>query len=283
MLRFVIMMITNESMPAFYIPHGGGPCFFMDQDFGPPGTWDKMAAHLRGISRHVPQKPRAIVMISAHWETRHPTIQSTAQPGMLYDYYGFPEHTYHLQYPAPGAPQLALQIHGVLQEQGFTPSLDDERGFDHGTFIPLMLMYPQADIPVLQVSLQQDLDPDAHYRLGQALAPLRQQGVLLVGSGLSYHNLRDFFSDSPRAVADAVAFDQWLVQAVTQPHGHQRRHSLNHWAAAPGARGAHPREEHLLPLMVIAGSGYEGYSEHIYSDTILNKPVSSFIFQSTPV
>ena len=265
-------------MPTLYIPHGGGPCFFMKENFGPPGTWDRMEVHLRELSRHVPQTPTAILMISAHWEAEVPTVMTAAQPSMLYDYYGFPEHTYHLQYPAPGSPHLAAQVQELLRHNGFDCASDDQRGFDHGAFIPLMLIYPDAQIPVVQLSLQQNLDPDYHIRLGQALAPLRQNGVLMIGSGMSYHNLRAFFAPGHLADAEAQAFDSWLTKAATHPDAQKRHQLLNQWHLAPGAQSAHPREEHLLPLMVVSGAASDKTGKHIYHDVVMGKAVSSYSF-----
>ena len=273
---YVTIMITY--MPTLFIPHGGGPCFFMEQDFGPAGCWEPMRHHLANLSQFVPQHPTAIVMISGHWEEAQVTLQTAAQPGMLYDYYGFPPETYHLQYPAPGSPALAAEIQRLLEASHIPVAQDDQRGFDHGTFIPLMLAYPQADIPVVQISLRRDLDPAFHRQLGLALAPLRQQGGLLIGSGMSFHNLRTFFSDHPAINAEAVMFDQWLNETVTGPDPLQCRRELELWAKAPGAKASHPRAEHLLPLMVVAGAAPDCLGRNIFTTTIGGKPVSSFGF-----
>ena len=189
--------------PAIFIPHGAGPCFFMD--WNPADAWDKTAAYLRGIPASLPEKPKAILLVTAHWLAPQPSMSSAAQPGMLFDYYGFPPHTYELKYPAPGAPALAERVSALLAGAGFAPQQDAARGYDHGTFIPLKVAFPDADIPVLQLSLLQSLDAADHVRLGQALAPLRDEGVLIVGSGLSYHNLREL---GPRAKVPSTAFDQ---------------------------------------------------------------------------
>ena len=162
----------------------------MEPAFGPKDLWDRMAAYLRGLEAQVGQRPKAIVVISAHWETQRPTVNANPAPPMLFDYYGFPEHTYHLSYPAPGSPALAKRIGELLGKAGIATDSDASRGFDHGVFVPFLLIYPKADIPIVQLSLQSDLNPAAHIAIGRALAPLRDEGVLIVGSGMSYHNLQ---------------------------------------------------------------------------------------------
>lgn len=248
----------------------------MKEGFGPPGTWDKMEAHLRGLSHHVGSVPKAILVISAHWEEERPTVMTNPNPSLLYDYYGFPDYTYRLEYPVPGSPDLADTVQQLLRAQGFDPAFDPDRGFDHGVFIPFMLIYPQANIPIIQLSLHSSLDPAYHIAMGQALAPLLRQGVLMVGSGLSFHNLRTFFNgkDDPQA----NAFDDWLNQTLTQDDPAKRNNALVSWKSAPGSTAAHPREEHLIPLMVIAGAADNRPATRIYQDTVLSKPVSSFLF-----
>ena len=138
-------------------------------------------------------KPKAILAISGHWETTDFAVQSNPQPPMVYDYSGFPEHTYHISYPAPGSPNLAQRVHGLLSAAGFPITLDDKRGYDHGVFAPFFVMYPEADVPIVQLSIRASYDPATHIAVGRALAPLRAEGVLIDGSGLSYHNMRAVF------------------------------------------------------------------------------------------
>jgi aromatic ring-opening dioxygenase catalytic subunit (LigB family) len=210
-----------------------------------------MRAYLETLSDELPERPKALLVISAHWEAENFTVQSKSEPELLYDYYGFPPHTYALQWPAMGAPSLARRVIDLAAQAGIRVDEDAERDFDHGVFIPLKLAFPLADIPTIQVSLKSGLSPAAHYELGQALAPLRREGVLIIGSGLSFHNLRAFFSDaSGRAHRASTAFDQWLKTALVG----DRKAALNQWASAAEARFCHPREEHLLPLMVVAGA-----------------------------
>lgn len=271
------MPATATPMPTLYLPHGAGPCFFMDWD--PPGTWDRMARWLRSIPSSLPARPAAILLVTAHWLAEQPSMSSAAQPGMLFDYYGFPPHTYELSYPAPGAPALAQQVHGLLQQAGFAPVLDAERGYDHGTFIPLKLAFPQADIPVLQMSLLQNLDAAEHLRLGQALAPLREQGVFIVGSGMSWHNQRAY--RDPRSTAPAREFDDWLVDILARPAA-ERNALLADWARASGPVGrfAHPpgREEHLLPLHVAAGAAGDSMGRKVFGDEVMAVEISGFLF-----
>ena len=265
----------SELMPTLFIPHGGGPCFFMDWNMGPADTWQKMEAWLRGLADTLPATPKAVVVISGHWEEPQVTVNSAANPQLYFDYYGFPPHTYELTYPAPGQPELARQIQSMLGQAGFPCGETLERGFDHGVFVPFKLFMPTAEIPVVQLSLIAGLDPDAHLRLGQALAPLRSEEVLIVGSGMSYHNMQALQGGS--GTDDSDKFDTWLTQACELPPI-ERRQALTDWAQAPSALNAHPREEHLLPLMVVAGAAMNEPGQHIYRDQVMNATVSAFQF-----
>ena len=260
--------------PTLFIPHGGGPCFFMDPPPQAPHLWDAMDTYLRNLLVGLPDRPEAILMISGHWETPNPTLNIAARPGLLFDYYGFPEHTYRLTYPAAGAPALADRVRRLLSEAGETVETETTRGWDHGVFIPMMLIRPQADIPILQMSLTADLDPARHLAIGRALAPLRDEGVLIIGSGMSYHNLREFFA--PRGAEAARAFDDWLTQAAQSRDG--RSAALARWADAPFARACHPREEHLIPMMVAAGAAEGEAGRRTFNDHIFAKAVSGFQF-----
>jgi aromatic ring-opening dioxygenase catalytic subunit (LigB family) len=270
--------IPATRLPTLFIPHGGGPCFFMDPPPNDPHAWDAMAAYLRGIAASLPAKPRAILVISAHWETPRPTVMTAARPSMLFDYYGFPEHTYKLDYPAPGSPELAARVRALLAGAGIASDEDSARGYDHGVFVPFLLMFPEADVPVMQLSLRADLDPAAHLAIGRALAPLRDEGVLIVGSGMSYHNLRRFWSTDATDVEAARAFDAWLAETLEAGDAGNREANLAAWENAPGARTAHPRSEHLLPLMVAAGAGGADAGRRAYSDRVFGKAVSGFQF-----
>lgn len=270
--------MSSGRLPTLFIPHGGGPCFFMEEGIGPKGTWDRMAAYLRGIAGSIGQRPKAVLVISGHWEEARPTVHVGRNPPLLFDYYGFPEHTYRLTYPVPGSPELAARVRGLLGEAGIASDEEAQRGLDHGVFIPFLLIYPEAEIPVVQLSLRQDLDPAAHLAIGRALAPLRDDGVLIVGSGMSYHNLRHFGSMDARVLASAERFDDWLTAAVEEPDPDRRDRALESWAESPDAVLCHPRAEHLAPLFVAAGAAAGDPGRRTYSDRIMGKAVSGFQF-----
>jgi len=272
------MTTPDHRLPTLFIPHGGGPWPFMDVAHGPPDTWDRLAQHLRGLDHALGVRPNAVLVISGHWEAERPTVNVARNPPLLFDYYGFPPHTYQLRYPAPGSPELARRVQALLKAAGITSGEDAERGFDHGVFIPFMLMYPDADVPVVQLSLQEGLDPATHLAVGRALAPLRDEGVLIIGSGMSYHNLREFLSGSPRGNDASERFDEWLTQAVEERTPAARDEKLAHWSEAPGALACHPRSEHLLPLMVAAGAAGDDRGRRVFNDRIWGKAVSGFQF-----
>jgi len=259
------------TLPSFYVPHGGGPCFFMDD---PDGTWTGMAAFLRALPATLPVAPRAILVVSGHWETRGFSLTSSVAPPLVYDYYGFPPHTYRLTYPAPGDPALAQEVAALLSDAGYATSLDPARGLDHGVFVPLKVVYPEASIPVVELSLDGSLDASLHLAMGRALRPLRERGVLLFCAGMSFHNLRAL--GDPRALAPSQAFDAWLGETCAQP-GAERAQRLEQWNEAPAARIAHPRHEHLLPLMVAAGAS-EAPGTRIYNERVLGTMISGFRF-----
>lgn len=259
-------------MPVFFIPHGGGPCFFMDD---PDHTWTGLGTWLRGMLGGLDRRPRAIVVISSHWETREATVNAGAAPGLIFDYQGFPPQTYELRYDAPGSPELAARIVELLREHGIAAECDTQRGYDHGVFVPFLLVAPEADIPIVQLSLVAGLDPAQHLAIGMALAPLRSEDVLIVGSGMSYHNLRAFFQSGE--AAGARDFDAWLTAAVTAD-SETRRARLRDWEHAPGARQAHPREEHLLPLHVVAGAAGDDTGTHVFGERIMGAEISGYRF-----
>lgn len=262
-------------MPTLYIPHGGGPCFFMDWTMGPPDTWDRMAEFLRGIDGTLPQTPKALLVVSGHWETKVPTVLASPSPPLLFDYYGFPQHTYELTWPAPGEPRLAERVQSLLAAAGIASASETKRGFDHGVFVPLKVAYPDARVPTLQLSLQEDLDPAQHIAIGRALEPLRDEGVLIVGSGMSYHNMRGFMTGAGQS--DSRRFDEWLATAVEKDPD-ARDAELVSWTKAPSARASHPREEHLLPLMVAAGAGGRDRGKRIFHDDVMGTRVSAVRF-----
>lgn len=257
--------------PSLFIPHGGGPCFFMDD---PQGNWTSMAALLQAVPDFLPERPKAILLISGHWETKGFAFTGGASPPLIYDYYNFPPHTYDITYPAPGAPTLAERAAGLLRKVDLQAAVDPERGFDHGVFIPLKVAFPDADVPVVEMSVDAALDPALHVAAGRALAPLRDEGVAIIGSGMSFHNMRGY--GDPRFTDPSAAFDQWLTEAAMLD-GSARAERLAHWAEAPGGRLSHPREEHLIPLMVAAGAA-DGKGERIYNDEVLRTMISAYRF-----
>lgn len=256
-----------------YFSHGGGPL---------PILGDASHQAMIDFMVRLPDqlvRPAAILVISAHWEERAATLQGAAQPPMLYDYYGFPEAAYAITYPAPGSPALARRIAALLGRSHIPAAIDPQRGFDHGLFIPLKLMYPQADIPALQLSLLRGLDPAAHVALGQALAELREENLLVIGSGFSFHNMRAF-DWSGRATPDPAndAFQDWLIETCTGPLSQSEREArLIAWEQAPSARYCHPREEHLLPLHVCAGMAGTP-ARVVFDDRILGKRGVAFLW-----
>ncbi|HUK01791.1 MAG TPA: class III extradiol ring-cleavage dioxygenase [Steroidobacteraceae bacterium] len=268
---------ASARLPTFFIPHGGGPCFFMDWDYPTPNPWTALAGWLTGLAASIQPRPRAVLVISGHWEEAPLAINVQEHAPLLYDYYGFPAHTYQLRYPAPGSPALAQEVRELLSAAGFDSRAETRRGLDHGVFVPFKLIYPQADMPIVQLSLQSGLDPSAHLRLGAALAPLRERGVLIVGSGMSFHNLAIRSIENAR-IPQSEAFDTWLTQAVCAPDPAERSAQLTRWAAAPSARFAHPREEHLLPLMVAAGAAGTDTATHAFSGRMLGWQISGYRF-----
>jgi aromatic ring-opening dioxygenase catalytic subunit (LigB family) len=266
--------MTTQILPTYFISHGGGPWPWMKKEMG--NAYAQLEAALADMPRQIGRRPDAILMVSAHWEAPAFTVMGNPKPPMIYDYGGFPEHTYHVHYDAPGSPELARRVQGLIEAAGLPASLDAERGFDHGMFSPMAAIYPNADVPVVQLSLKRGLDPAEHLALGRALAPLRNENVLIVGSGLSYHNLRNF---GPQAREPSKAFDDWLAATVDAAPP-QRIERLLDWSSAPAARIAHPREEHLIPLMVAVGAAEQDAGKRIYhEDTFMGGiAVSSYRF-----
>lgn len=261
-------------MPVVYLPHGGGPWPFVELGIGSKAELAQLTTYLEGVPG-LPNTPaKALLVISAHWEEPVPTVMTSAQPPMLYDYYGFPPESYEITWPAPGAPELAHRVRQLLEGAGIETGEDSQRGYDHGTFVPLKLAYPDARVPTVQLSLKRGLNPAEHLALGRALQPLRDEGVFIIGSGMSYHNLRAF-GPAGRPVADV--FDAWLQKSMSLPPK-ERDAQLEAWSSAPSARQAHPREEHLLPLMVIAGAAGDDVACVGYAGTIMGLKVSAYHF-----
>jgi aromatic ring-opening dioxygenase catalytic subunit (LigB family) len=266
---------SRSRMPAVFLPHGGGPWPFVETSFGAPDMWARLEAYLRDLAMVPPRTPDAVLCISAHWEEPVPTVQTAQSPPMLYDYYGFPEEAYALEWPAPGHLELAGRVRELLESAGIRSGQDGTRGFDHGTFVPLKLTYPAADIPTLQLSLKRGLDPAEHLAIGRALTPLRDTGVFVVGSGMSYHNMRGFRRGA--GTEDSRRFDDWLGESMDLDPS-RRETRLVEWEHAPAARACHPREEHLLPLMVVAGTAAEEVATVPFSEMVMGVKVSAVHF-----
>jgi aromatic ring-opening dioxygenase catalytic subunit (LigB family) len=263
---------TTNRMPVAYLPHGGGPWPFVDIGWNLKDT-DALAAYLRAVKSLPKTPPKALLVVSAHWEETIPTVMTSERPPMLYDYYGFPPASYEIQWPAPGSPTVAARVRELLKAAGFASGTDAERGYDHGTFVPLKLAYPEAEVPTVQLSLKAGLDPAEHIAIGRALAPLRDEGVFIIGSGMSFHNLRAF--RDPRSLPVAETFDAWLRDAATAEPA-ERDRQLASWESAPAARAAHPREEHLLPLMVIAGAAGDDKGTIPFNGTFAGLRLSAY-------
>ena len=255
-----------------YIPHGGGPMPLLDDP-----EHEVLIRFLKDIPEKL-EKPEVILIISAHWESTVPSITSGASPELIYDYGGFPPETYQLNYPAPGNVKLAQEIAGLLAVGGLPVQLDDQRGFDHGMFVPLMLMYPQADISCIQLSLLNHLNAGAHVELGKALAPLKQRNILVLGSGMSFHNLPAIFTPGLVDDRDNLDFEKWLQETCTGDLSNEEREErLTNWHQAPAALKCHPRPEHLLPLHVCAGMA-GGQAEVVFDNLVMGKRVSGYLW-----
>ncbi|XP_073964098.1 uncharacterized protein [Choristoneura fumiferana] len=249
--------------PALFVNHGGGPM---------PLLGDKdhvgLTNFLRDdVQKHVDFKNiKAIILVTAHWEEDKVTISSGNHHDLYFDYYGFPPESYKYKYDAPGDSKLAERIHAVLKKNGIDSRLDPTRGWDHGVFVPMMLINPAADIPIIQVSVLSNQDPAQHYKLGQALYEFRKEGIAVFGSGMSYHNMREFFNSRGAGRVINKEFDEYLSSVCTAEET-RRREGLLKWREAKGATEAHPQRaaEHFMPLVVVAGAGGSKQGERIFN------------------
>jgi aromatic ring-opening dioxygenase catalytic subunit (LigB family) len=269
--------MAHSLMPVVFVPHGGGPMPLLGD-----ANHRELTQFMQSVAATLP-RPSAIVVVTAHWEEEVTSITYSPAPDMMYDYYGFPPESYEFKYPAPGDQPLAKQIQQLLQDHNIAARLDNHRAYDHGTFVPLMLMYPAADIPVVQISLLASLDPAAHIAVGKALAPLREQGVLIVGSGMSFHNMRAFFSNDPSIKGKSEVFDNWLADTLTAPQltTLEREERLRDWAVTPQGRFCHPREEHLLPLHVCWGAASQAsaVAERNFNGLLFDTVISGYVWR----
>jgi len=242
--------------PCFYISHGS-PMLALDT--GKTGlAWQALVADL--------PKPKAILMVSAHWGSLQPAVGAASQPETIHDFGGFPAALFDLQYPAPGAPWLAEKVAAALEAAGLPVAVHPSRGLDHGAWVPLRVMYPDADVPVVQLSIQPRQGPEHHYRLGQALAALQQEGVMIIGSGSLTHNLYEVMGDitegDPRVPAYVPAFQAWMNEKLL---ANDINALLDYRLQAPEANRAHPTDEHLLPIFVVLGAAQGGSVERSHS------------------
>ena len=272
--------MNTQRLPTYFLSHGGGPWPWMTGEFR--SRFDQLELSLGAMRAELAEAPKAVLVVSGHWEEDGFAISSGAQPGMVFDYYGFPDYLYHIRYGAPGSPELAQRVHSLLTAAGFDARLDPTRGYDHGTFSMMKPLYPEERMPVVQLSLDARLDPAQHLAAGRALAALRDEGVLIVGSGLSYHNLREMRGTGGQE--PSRRFDAWLQQVLLEASPETRAQQLIHWTDAPSARAAHPREDHLIPLMVAVGAagddaGAVTYHQDDFGGCIT---VSSFRFGAVP-
>lgn len=265
----------STKAPVFFLPHGGGPLPLLDDP-----NHQGIIKLLKQVSTRW-EKPKAVLVISAHWEADQATILADVDPGLYFDYYGFPAQSYEYQYPTQNPTSWQQSIAAALEEAGVSFGRESGRGYDHGVFVPMKLIYPEADVPVMQVSLVKGLDPQRHLELGRALASLREQGVLIIGSGYSFHNMRAYNPQGGAASPQSVAFHQWLVEQLTDAElsPEQRQQNLAAWVEAPYARFCHPREEHLLPLHVCLGAADGAPAEIIYDEAMLGQRAIAALWQ----
>lgn len=268
------MTDSTGRMPVAFVPHGGGPWPFVEMGL-PPHEVAALEGYLQSVRTLPKTGPRALLVVSAHWEEAVPTVMTAGRPPMLYDYYGFPPESYTLTWPAPGDPHLAAEVMDLLAHAGLTAGTDGARGFDHGTFVPLKVTYPDAVVPAIQLSLVRGLDPALHLAIGRALTSLRDRNIFIIGSGMTFHNLRAF--GDPRAVAWSDTFDEWL-RGVMQRDPADRARGLTEWSSAPAARIAHPREEHLIPLLVATGAAGEDSATLAFNGTFGGSRLSAYHF-----
>jgi aromatic ring-opening dioxygenase catalytic subunit (LigB family) len=265
-------------LPTYYLSHGGGPWPYMEGPFR--RQFDQLEASLLAARAELGNAPHAVLVATGHWETRGFAVSTSPRPPMLYDYGGFPAETYRIRYDAPGSPDVAERVLSLLASGGIEASGDADRGFDHGTFSMMKPLFPDADVPIVQLSLAQVFDPELHLRAGRLLAPLRDEGVLIIGSGSSYHDLRRM---DRSATEPSRRFDDWLGETLAADP-HERWARLANWTSAPAARQAHPREDHLLPLMIAAGAAAHDEGARIYRqhDFMGSITLSSYRFGKVP-
>ncbi|WP_337268054.1 DODA-type extradiol aromatic ring-opening family dioxygenase [Oryzifoliimicrobium ureilyticus] len=269
-----------DRLPTYFVSHGGGPWPYMSGEFR--NQFQQLEQSLKNMRLELGDAPKAVLVVSGHWEEQGFQISSGVHPGMVYDYHGFADYLYQIKYAAPGSPELAQRVQSLLSADRIDATLNPTRGFDHGTFSIMKPLYPNEDIPVVQLSLDAGMDPALHLRVGKALAPLREEGVLIIGSGFSFHNLRIIRSSEGHE--PSRQFDAWLRNVLLEASPDDRERHLLRWEEAPMARLAHPHEDHLLPLMVTVGAAWDEPATTTYHQTDFfgGLTASSFRFGSPP-
>ncbi|CAB3810783.1 DODA-type extradiol aromatic ring-opening family dioxygenase [Paraburkholderia fynbosensis] len=269
--------MSIEQLPTYFLSHGGGPWSYVEEPRRK--NYVNLERFLVELRPEMRSPVRAVLIISGHWEERGFAISSAAQPGMVFDYSGFPDYLYHIRYAAPGSPEIAARVLRLLAAGGMAARLDGERGYDHGTFSLMKVLAPDENVPIVQLSIDVSMDPALHVQVGRLLAPLRREGVLIIGSGFSYHN---FAIRDARAAPISQHFDAWLQHVLVQTEPAERTERLIRWEDAPYARDAHAREEHLIPLMVAVGAAEDEPGACVYHETAFLQFVtaSSFRFGS---
>ena len=262
-----------NKLSTLFVSHGGGPWPFIPQM---RAEFEKTVAWMTAFESTLVEKPKAILCVDAHWEEDEFTVSLSQRPSMIYDYSGFPAHTYQIQYPAPGSPDVAKKVADLLKKSSIPIQESPTRGLDHGAFIPLGLMFPKADIPVVSLSIKRNYDPLDHIRVGEALAPLREEGILIMGSGLSYHNMRGFGSKA--AGESSKLFGDWLESVVKCNTLSERIQKLKEWERAPAARSSHPYEDHLIPLMTVVGAAQNDPGKIAILDHAMGVDMASYQF-----
>ncbi|PRP86222.1 putative aromatic ring-opening dioxygenase LigB subunit [Planoprotostelium fungivorum] len=257
--------------PAMFVQHGGGPMPLLNDPHH-----EMLIRYMKGRGAQIlaENRPKAIVLVTAHWETDHPSISSGPSHPLYYDYYGFPPESYAIKYPAPGSPQVAKRVQDLLTQNGFKVTMDEKRGWDHGVFVPMVMLRPQADIPIVQLSVLNSQDANEHLRYGQVLSSLRDEGVAVIGSGMTFHNMRTMMSrfsgqgSSKSNVNDS--FEKNLSEAFQTPSSTDRIEKMKKWEAWT---------EHFMPALVVAGAGGDVAAEE-KDVSMLDFKLSSFAFLS---
>lgn len=273
--------MSEQRLPTYFISHGGGPWPYMNGEFR--DAMAQLEQSLLDMRVELGTAPKGVLVVSGHWEEQGFAVSSGEKPGMVYDYGGFPDYLYRIKYGAPGSPELARRVRDLLSASGVAARTDPTRGFDHGTFSLMKPLYPEEAMPLVQLSLDAGLDPALHLAVGRALAPLRDEGIVIIGSGLSYHNLRAMRGISGHE--PSRQFDAWLQQTLVGAASDARAGRLVDWESAPAARLAHPRADHLLPLMVVVGAAWDEPGATTYHQTDFGGglTVSSFRFGAPPI